>query len=100
MAQAVRAILLASAMAATLVERRAIGATSQGLRVPPVEFCFGTSPIQADRSRPERKAWGSGMEATNAVAISGPTPGISASRRLIPNLDDNDPVGSPLGRVG
>ena len=36
MAQAMRAILLASAIAATLVERRAISAASQGLRVEPV----------------------------------------------------------------
>jgi hypothetical protein len=38
MAQAMRAILLASAMAATLVERRAISATSQGHRVEPVSL--------------------------------------------------------------
>src|SRR5665811_810262 len=32
--------------------------------LPPVELCFGTSPIQALKSRPERKTFGSGMLAT------------------------------------
>ena len=31
----------------------------------PVEFYLGTRPIQADRSRPDLKAWGLGMEATD-----------------------------------
>ena len=31
----------------------------------PVEFYLGTRPIQAGRSRPDLKAWGLGMEATD-----------------------------------
>ena len=50
--------------------------------LPPVEFCLGTSPIQALRSRPERKTFGSGMLATRAVEMSGPTPGIASRLRL------------------
>jgi hypothetical protein len=52
-------------------------------RVGTLEFCFGTSPIQAEKSRPDRKALGSAMLATKAVASAGPTPGIASSRRLI-----------------
>src|SRR5579863_10560420 len=47
-----------------------------------LEFCFGTSPIQAEKSLPDRKAFGSATLATRAVANAGPTPGISSSRRL------------------
>ena len=47
----------------------------------PLEFCFGTKPIHAEKSRPERMAFGSATLATNAVASAGPTPGM-ASRRL------------------
>jgi len=50
---------------------------------PPLECCFGTSPIQADKLRPERKAFGSVMLATRAVASTGPTPGIASSRLLV-----------------
>src|SRR6516164_2411990 len=49
----------------------------------PLEFCFGTTPIQAEKSRPDRNAFGSAMLATRAVANAGPTPGISSSRRLV-----------------
>ena len=52
----------------------------------PLECCFGTSPIQAEKLRPERKAFGSAMLATRAVASTGPTPGI-ASSRLLASLD-------------
>src|SRR6266700_1859326 len=118
MAQAIRAILLASAIAATFVGRRANSAVSQGrclvpwslaeritasapavnrlrryrsprllmlpsFSLPPLEFCFGTSPIQAEKSRPERKALASPTLATRAVANAGPTPGISSSRLLV-----------------
>src|SRR5271154_2808446 len=51
--------------------------------LPPLEFCFGTSPIQAEKSRPDRNAFGSAMLATRAVASAGPTPGISSSRLLV-----------------
>ena len=52
------------------------------LSLPPLEFCFGTSPIQAAKSRAERKPFGSGTLATRAVASAGPTPGMASSRRL------------------
>jgi hypothetical protein len=71
MAQAILAILLASAMAATLVG------------------CFGTSPSQAEKFRPDRKAFGSATLATRAVASAGPMPGISSSRLLV-SLDRAD----------
>src|SRR5262245_50421604 len=113
-----RAILLASAIAATFVGRRSSSLESHGrcllpwilayritasapvqnserryrspclvilpsLSLPPLEFCFGTSPIHAEKSRPDRNALGSGMLATSAVASAGPTPGSSSSRRLV-----------------
>jgi hypothetical protein len=53
------------------------------LSLPPLEFCLGTSPIQAEKSRPDRKAIGSATLATSAVAKAGPTPGMSSSRRLV-----------------
>src|SRR4030088_2327984 len=103
MAHAILAILLASAIAATLVGRRANNAVSQGrclvpmdlgiadhgqrarreqaaqiaialfadtaeLVLAPLECCFGTSPIQAEKFRPDRKAFGSATLATRAVA--------------------------------
>ena len=43
--------------------------------LPPLEFCLGTSPIQAEKLRPDRKAFGSATVATRAVASAGPTPG-------------------------
>jgi hypothetical protein len=55
------------------------GASSQ----PPLECCFGTSPIQAEKYRPDRKAFGSATLATRAVASAGPTPDISSSRLLV-----------------
>ncbi len=48
---------------------------------PPVPVCRGTSPNQAANSRPDRKAAGSPIAATAAVALSTPTPGIAAIRR-------------------
>src|SRR5262249_39674385 len=53
------------------------------LGLPPLELCFGTSPIQAEKSRPDRNVLGSAMLATSAVARAGPTPGISSSRLLV-----------------
>src|SRR5215813_8210458 len=52
------------------------------LSLPPVLCCFGTNPIQAARPRPDEKVLQSPISATNAVALSGPMPGISANRRL------------------
>lgn len=53
------------------------------LSLPPLECCLGTSPIQAEKSRPDRKDLGSVTLATRAVANAGPTPGMSSSRLLI-----------------
>ena len=44
--------------------------------LPPLECCFGTSPIQAEKLRPDRKVLGSATLATRAVASNGPTPGM------------------------
>ena len=49
---------------------------------PPVPSCRGTRPSQAANSRPDLNAAGSPIAATTAVAVSTPTPGISAIRRL------------------
>ena len=46
------------------------------LFLPPLECCFGTIPIQAEKLRPDRKVCGSATLAARAVASSGPTPGI------------------------
>jgi hypothetical protein len=43
-------------------------------------ICFGTSPIQAEKYRPDRDAFGSAMRATRAVSSTGLTPGTSSSR--------------------
>ncbi len=52
------------------------------LSLPPVDCCFGTSPIHAARLRPDPNAFQSPISATRAVATIGPMPGISSSRRL------------------
>ena len=49
----------------------------------PLECCFGASPIEAEKLRPERKVFGSATLPTRAVASTGPTPGQSSSRKLI-----------------
>jgi hypothetical protein len=43
--------------------------------LPPLDLCFGKSPIQAAKSRPERKTLGSGAVAAMAAVISGPKRG-------------------------
>lgn len=50
--------------------------------LPPLECCFGTRPIQAEKSRPERKDLGSAMLATSAIAIGARTEiaGLACSR--------------------
>src|SRR5262245_9912822 len=53
------------------------------LVLTPARGCLGTSPIQAEKFRPDRKAFGSATLATRAVASAGPTPGISSSRLLV-----------------
>ena len=50
--------------------------------LPPVEFCPGTSPIQAASARPDVNTEGSVMGAANAVAVIGPMPGIVSRRWL------------------
>src|SRR6478752_1358731 len=51
------------------------------LSLPPLECCLGTRPIQAEKLRPDRKAFGSATVATTAVASTGPTPGASSKHR-------------------
>jgi len=48
--------------------------------LPPVEFCRGTSPIHAAKSRPDRKTVGSATVAAIAVAPMTPMPGMVSSR--------------------
>ena len=43
---------------------------------------YGTVPIQAAISRPDLNTEGSAMEAANALAVTGPTPGMVARRWL------------------
>src|SRR6516162_8236664 len=50
--------------------------------LPPVESCRGTSPIQAAKSRPDRKAFGSVTVAVMALAPMVPIPGTLSSRLL------------------
>ena len=49
----------------------ALFADTAELVFAPLECCFGTSPIQAEKSRPDRKAFGSATLATKAVASAG-----------------------------
>jgi hypothetical protein len=51
--------------------------------LPPVERCKGVSPTQAAKSRPRLKVSAGGAGAARATAITGPTPGMVAMRRLI-----------------
>ena len=51
--------------------------------LPPVEFCRGTRPSQAARSRAFRNWRASPTAAINAVAPIGPMPGIVMSRRAV-----------------
>ena len=46
--------------------------------LPPVEYCRGTTPTQAAKSRPRRKAASLPIAATVAVETSGPKPGMGA----------------------
>jgi len=64
-------------------EQAAQIAVLPSLFLPPLECCFGTSPIQAEKFRPDRKDFGSATAATKAVASTGPTPGASSSLMLI-----------------
>lgn len=48
--------------------------------LPPLECCRGTSPSHAASCRPFLKLCASAIEATSAVAVSGPTPGIFSRR--------------------
>lgn len=61
----------------------ALVADAAKLVFAPLELCFGKRPTQAEKSRPDRKALGSAMLATSAVASTGPTPGIASSPLLV-----------------
>jgi hypothetical protein len=52
--------------------------------LPPLECCFGTSPIQAEKFRAERKALGSGTLATGKL--------IEPPARLIGSMPSHDPA--------
>ncbi len=43
--------------------------------LPPLECCRGTRPSQADSCRPLSKLFASAIDATSALAASGPMPG-------------------------
>src|SRR5258706_10564039 len=62
------------------------------LSLPPLECCFGTSPTQAEKLRPDRKVVGSATLATRAVASIGPTPGdvMKAFARLVGPVPGQD----------
>ena len=49
------------------------------LSFPPLEFCRGTRPSHAAKSRPERNMEGSGTCANRAALINAPTPGMVLS---------------------
>ena len=49
----------------------------------PARMLLRDEPIQAEKLRPDRKAFGSATVATRAVASAGPTPGTSSSRLLV-----------------
>jgi hypothetical protein len=71
-----------------LVEVRAIGINpGEAVILDPAHDAFGdTNPIQAEKFRPDRKAFGSATVATTAVASTGPTPELhraSCSSRWI-----------------
>ena len=51
--------------------------------LPPLECWLGVNPSEAEKSLPDRKARGSGLNATIAEAISGPKAGISSRWRII-----------------
>lgn len=48
--------------------------------LPPVEFCRGTSPSQAAKSRPDRNCSNGGAKLRMARAVTGPTPGMVRRR--------------------
>ena len=50
--------------------------------LPPLECCLGGKPNQAASCRPFAKLFPSPIEATSALAVIGPIPGISDSLRL------------------
>src|SRR5258706_13314895 len=60
--------------------------------LPPLECCLGTSPIQAEKLRPDRKVLGSATLATRAVANIGPTPGTGACRQYLSASARVDPA--------
>jgi len=46
------------------------------LDLPPLEFCLGTKPSQAEVCLPLAELRASAIEATSALAPNGPIPGI------------------------
>src|SRR6516165_1641535 len=58
--------------------------------LPPVESCRGTNPIQAAKSRPDRKAFGSVTVAVMALAPRVPIPGTGINGQTFIALVRND----------
>ena len=54
--------------------------------LPPLEFCLGTRPSHAAKSRPERKPCMFGTPAMIALAVIGPTPGTVSRRAVFSSL--------------
>src|SRR5262245_28997444 len=61
----------------------ALLADTAELVLAPTRALLRKSPIQAEKSRPDRKTFGSATLATRAVASAGPMPGMSSSRLLV-----------------
>ena len=72
-------------LAAMISKRRSVRSPIREVRprrsFPPVDRCTGVRPIQAAKSRPERKVSVGGASASIAVAIKGPIPGTVMRRR-------------------
>ena len=51
--------------------------------LPPLAFCRGVDPSQAEKSRPDLKAFGSGTLATIAEAVIFPTPSTDGAHRHV-----------------
>src|ERR1700730_11037572 len=60
----------------------ALFADTAELVLAPARVLLRHEPDPTEKSRPDRKAFGSATLATRAVASAGPTPGISSSRLL------------------
>lgn len=70
--------------------------------LPPVEYCRGTRPIQAAKSRPRRNCSIGGAKVSTASAVIGPTP-VQLARHFRFVRHGRDPCFQcidPVGQVG